>query len=332
MKLLTIIVPTYNRSEKLALLLRSLLGDLKNFEDSIQLIVGDNASSDNTQQVLSDFKNIYPSAIILRHRVNLGPDENFCRCVEKVSTRYFWIIGDDDLPKHGIVAQVLVRLAETDIDLMYLNSEWRVSFKDAGAGEPVGVLNYAKLSQREFAEEVNVWITYISGMIVNKERLFELNPNLDIRRFQGTSLVQLGWVLPIFMAGRYFITCSQRCVLATGNNSGGYELFKVFCINFLTIVGEVCGGNSHINRVIRRKLEWEFIPRLIIGTRFRKVGAFPEEDILQNLNLFKGSLAYNFFLIPLIRLPKLPAYAVYLILMIPLMWERFLLKFKNYFF
>jgi len=328
MTLLTIIIPTYNRAEKLSLLINSLLSDLLQYQKNLQLIVGDNSSTDKTQKVLLDFHNQYPDVILLRHEENVGPEENFCLCLERVKSRYFWIVGDDDLPKAGVIAQVMEMLARSEVDLLYLNSEWLNHFEKSTDGERIGGMRFSRTSQKVFSEKVNVWVTFISGIIVNRERLMMLNPKLDARRFEGTSLVQLGWVLPMLVTGSNFYICSQRCILATGQNSGGYGLFKVFGSNLPAIVNEVCGTSSYMSQAVRRKLQWEFIPRLIMGTRFARVGNFAGENILASLGAFEGSLAYYLALRPLILLPKFMAYLVYAMVMLPLLFQRVLAKFK----
>ena len=320
--LLTIIVPTYNRADRLSLLLKSIFVDSVLIRDNIEIIIGDNASSDNTEEVLNDFRLLYSKVIIFRNSENVGPDENFCRCLELVKSKYFWIIGDDDLPKKGVIQQIVEILKNNEVDIFYINSEWLPSIKSSTDGEKIHKLNYRKVARDEFAAKVNVWMTYISSIIINKERLIGLYPDIDIRRFHGTSLVQLGWVLPMLLAGSNFIICTEKCLLATANNSGGYGLFKVFGSNLPFIVDVMCGSASKISIIMRRELQWRFIPRLIMGSRFGLRVGFQLEDISSHLTAFKGGITYFLTLWPLIYLPKLVAYIYYSILMFPMLCGR----------
>jgi glycosyltransferase involved in cell wall biosynthesis len=320
--LLTIIVPTYNRASCLDLLLNTLAQELRGLEDKLRVVVGDNASTDNTPELTRSFLEVNPTAQVLRHGENLGAEENFCRCIDMVTTPYFWIVGDDDIPKNGVLSAVVALLEQDGTDLLYLSSEWMPAIRSASNGEHIGPLTVRTLSGEEFAREVNVWVTFISGMIVNRERLFALKPDLNIRRFTGTCLVQLGWVLPLLQEGATFKTIPQRCLLATSGNSGGYGLFAVFGTNFPAILEAVCGPSSGIARCINRQLGWVHIPRLIKGTRFGCVGAFLPEDIVGNLSGFKGSLAYHLAMWPMIRFPRPLALLVYAVLMAPLLAKR----------
>jgi len=62
----------------------------------------------------------------------------------------------------------------------------------ADQGVPVGNLQINSLNSQQFADAVHVWVNFISGMVVDKERLVAILGNNSINRFDATSLVQLG--------------------------------------------------------------------------------------------------------------------------------------------
>lgn len=313
MPLLTIVIPTYNRADCLSLLLTTLADELAGLEDKVRVIIGDNASTDNTPSVTAAFQNLYPSVQVLRHSRNLGPDENFCRCIDKVESRFFWIIGDDDLPKTSVLRQVVGLLEQGDPDILYLNSQWTKHIFNANDGTDVSRLTVKSLSQEAFAKQVNVWVTFISGMVVNLDRLYQLNPRLGIRRFIGTSLVQLGWILPLLKTGSRFQMVKQRCLLATGGNSGGYKLLTVFAKNFPDIMVSVLGKNSVIGDAIEHKLFWSYLPGLLWILRFGNASDFIEENVLESLIHLKKRLAYWVILLPITKLNKLFAMPFYVL-------------------
>jgi abequosyltransferase len=320
--LLTIVIPTYDRAECLSLLLTTLVQELRGLEDKVEVIVGDNASSDHTPIVTEAFLKVYPSANVLRHSENLGPEENFCKCIDEVKTRFFWIIGDDDLPKFGVLRKIINVLEFEDSDILYVNSEWMPHITNASNGGSVSILTTKLLTRKEFARQVNVWITFISGMIVNLTRLHELNPNLVLRRFTGTYLVQLGWILPLLMTGSRFRIIEQRCVLATSDNTGGYKLFTVFGTNLPSILNTVCGSASPEYKIIFKILSWSYIPGLLWKTRFGHAGNFITENALKGLTPIKRSSAYWLIILPLATLPRQVALPLMLISKIFLLQHR----------
>lgn len=311
MKLLTIIVPTYNRAEFLGRLLLTLGEELLGHENLVDLIIGDNASTDHTPLVINTFLNTYSETKIIRHLENLGPDENFCKCIDVVNTPFFWIIGDDDMPKKNVISKVLKFLSVEKPDLLYLNSEWMPIISNQNDGGKVHSLKIRKVSRDEFASQVNVWITFISGMIVNLEKLQQLKPHSDIRKYKNTNLGQLGWVLPLLMKRSNFYITSEQCVLATSGNTGGYKLLTVFGINFPMILDQECGRASSVRNSIISALVWRFLPGLIWGIRKSKLSNFYDEDHLEALSAFKDGIVYWLIYYPLIKFPKYIAFPIW---------------------
>ena len=73
-KLLTIIVPTYNRARSLALLLDTLRHEIAPVDDSVDIVVGDNASTDGTADVTTAEWARRSAAEVRAQRGNVGPE------------------------------------------------------------------------------------------------------------------------------------------------------------------------------------------------------------------------------------------------------------------
>jgi len=86
----TIGIPTYNRAHMLP---TSLGAALNQTHADVEVIVSDNASTDNTEEVVRKFG---PRVRYHRNSTNLGPSENFCRLVDLASGEYFSWLQDDD--------------------------------------------------------------------------------------------------------------------------------------------------------------------------------------------------------------------------------------------
>jgi hypothetical protein len=87
---LTIGIPTYNRAHMLP---TSLSAALSQTHDDVEVIVSDNASTDNTEEVVRKFGR---RVRYYRNETNLGPSANFCRLVELATGDYFSWLQDDD--------------------------------------------------------------------------------------------------------------------------------------------------------------------------------------------------------------------------------------------
>ena len=305
--LLLIIVPTYNRAGYLRLLLTTLAREIDGFGDRVSVLVSDNASSDDTPEVTRAFQALVPSARIVRHERNLGPDENFCSCVEVADADHFWIIGDDDLPRAGAMRQILQILEQESPDLLYLQSDWREAVVDNDPETPLESMRVQLLERLEFARRVNVWTTFISGLVVRSDVFVQGADAAQLRRYNGTNLVQLSWVLGTLERSRKLLYVPDVCVIATSGNTGGYAVLKVFGANFPAIVSERFGSGSPIANAMVTRCAVEFLPGLLWALRFGNVGKFARENPAAVLRPQLGRYAVYALLVLIGRAPKLLA-------------------------
>lgn len=110
--LLTIYIPTYNRSGHLKRNLDFLSEEIKNLAslDDIEIIISDNASDDNTQEVIASFKKQCPEGLALtlnRNPNSIGLIGNLLYGYKNSRGFYHWTMGDDDYYRPGIINKIL---------------------------------------------------------------------------------------------------------------------------------------------------------------------------------------------------------------------------------
>src|SRR5947209_12910719 len=88
----TIGIPTYNRSGSLRATLASVLG--QTFEN-FRVVVRDNASSDDTADVVASFHD--PRVDYVRSDRNIGLIGNFNGLIDLAETDFFLLLPDDDI-------------------------------------------------------------------------------------------------------------------------------------------------------------------------------------------------------------------------------------------
>lgn len=87
-------IPTYNRAD---LLRRSIESALGQDYPNIEVLISDNASTDNTPDICRSYVNTCGSRIKhVRQSVNLGATANFSKVLEMASGEFFMWLGDDD--------------------------------------------------------------------------------------------------------------------------------------------------------------------------------------------------------------------------------------------
>ena len=122
-KLLSISIPTYNRVFDLQVTLNNLIYQIAGkFEDLIEIIVSDNASSNNTLDMLKNFQQKYPNIFrFITNEKNLGFGKNMQVLMDNCQTEYIWFCGDDDILYDGIIEKIVNILNNNDYDNIFIN-------------------------------------------------------------------------------------------------------------------------------------------------------------------------------------------------------------------
>jgi glycosyltransferase involved in cell wall biosynthesis len=110
---LTIGIPTYNRSAKLQRTIGLLVAELARIEtcpEEVEILVGDNCSTDGTPAVLRGAADAHVQLRFYRLPNNIGVDGNVQELYERAHGNYLWIFADDDLPFPGAIGRVLTAL------------------------------------------------------------------------------------------------------------------------------------------------------------------------------------------------------------------------------
>lgn len=297
--LLTLAIPTYNRQRYLVRLLDSLASQLKD-EPRVELLISDNASPDNTQAALEEYRKQGLVFRSIRNEHNIGPDGNIGQCFAQASGKYVWIIGDDDVVIPGGLEVILKLLAKDEFDIVHLRARDIVEGHQiyALSGQPkIEIIQ----DPRTFALRTQVYLTFISGNIVNKQKLASL-PHRDFSQLVGTSLGHLSWIytaLRHFQKGAYIF---DPLIAAGADDRGGYALYTVFGTN-LKQVTETWLVESSLVRIVMNGTLQTFFPAFVLRSR-SSTGKFVAEkpDALLH-SLFSNNYRYYLFIYPLLKLP-----------------------------
>ena len=103
---LSICIPTYNRAALLGQTLENVLAQVASRAD-VEVVVSDNASPDDTQEVIRTYQACFPRLTYFRQPENLGADRNYLKVVSLAQGEYCWLLGDDDLIEENAVALLL---------------------------------------------------------------------------------------------------------------------------------------------------------------------------------------------------------------------------------
>ena len=133
-RLLDICIPTYNRSTALAGLIKFFDSELDSLSNKItrfiKVIISDNASNDNTSRVVHNLikNNILhkENFMYVRNNHNLGIVANAYKSINYTSSKYIWVMGDDDILEKGILQQILTITKDYDPNFIFLRHDLMV--------------------------------------------------------------------------------------------------------------------------------------------------------------------------------------------------------------
>ncbi len=174
--LVSIGVPLYNEAQFLAEALENLV---QQTYPNMEIIIGDNASTDDSLAICARFAALHPNIRILRHPVNIGQNKNFNALARSAKGNYFfWASAHDWLDPTFVEDCVTVLESDPRIVLAYPRTI-NVTADGVQTREKVRPFDITRMQPAErFAEVMwRVDCNYVYGM-------FRLQPMLDSHMFQ----------------------------------------------------------------------------------------------------------------------------------------------------
>ena len=93
--LISIIIPSYNRANTVGMTIDSILA--QQVDADIEIVIGDDCSTDNAREVLLEYKDKYPDVIcLIFHEHNIGLGANWATCVKACRGKYICNCDNDD--------------------------------------------------------------------------------------------------------------------------------------------------------------------------------------------------------------------------------------------
>lgn len=93
--LISVVIPSYNRANTVGQTIDSILS--QQVDADIEIIIGDDCSTDNAREVLLQYKEKYPDVIrLIFHEHNIGLGANWATCVKECRGKYICNCDNDD--------------------------------------------------------------------------------------------------------------------------------------------------------------------------------------------------------------------------------------------
>jgi glycosyltransferase involved in cell wall biosynthesis len=266
--LLSILIPTYNRADLLDLNLRELTSQISHdLHSEIEVIVSNNASTDQTEKILEKYKSL-PYFKVIANKTNLGFDGNFSTLVDHATGRFNWIFGDDDiLLNQGLQRAVDLIRSHPDVGLIHLSvAEHQTPETIDKTKSYIGAHIKIYEDANAFLSDVGSHISFITSHIFNHHYLAA---EFDRSSFYGSNLIQECFYLQAALKGPYNIFVHDYYFSQLANNTGSYKLFDTFATRQHQILRSFVqyGLKKETIRGIYKKMLRYFFPSFIVENK-----------------------------------------------------------------
>ena len=270
--LLSICIPTYNREPFLRECLRSLENEWRSdFDLVIEIVISDNASTDNSIFMLNEFRDVLPVSLIVQEK-NIGADANFSAVVELARGEYCWLLGSDDVVNPGALDKLLVVLQKECKDIIhfgYTQTDIALKYLHEVHPPPGPVRSGAKGLIDYFGELPNLSLlfTFISSFVFR--RSLWVDRIGFIQAWIGTHYVHAFIMHTALGNGASLFAMNDCLISARGGNANDINsipgrFIELDAGTVMRFVYEIYMGNKNFLNAIGRPFRRSYPPKTII--------------------------------------------------------------------
>jgi glycosyltransferase involved in cell wall biosynthesis len=189
--LISITIPTYNRAPFLDACLEYHIPLAR--KHNVKIFISDNASDDNTQDVVKRRSAEYSLISYTRNAINIGPDANFEQALKLADTKYVWLLGDTyKLPEKGLDYSVnLLTSCSVIYDLIVFN--WKNRVKDT--------LSQDYTNPNKILSDIGWHMTCISTLVYRTDMLRVCN----FKGYLDTNFIQTGIIFDYISSHEHLV-------------------------------------------------------------------------------------------------------------------------------
>ena len=293
---LSICIPTYNRGAFIEETLESIVSQAADAE--VEIVVSDNASVDNTEEIVRKFQQRYSRIIYFKWNENMGADRNYLKAVELAQGNYCWLMGSDDAIVPGSVERILKEI-ESQHDIYLCNrtqcDRSLQPFCDEHWLKPqIGDRVFEFKESAQFAEyldaaqSIGALFSYLSSIVVKRS---SWNLVIFDESFIGTAYSHAYILLSIIITGGVLKYIRDSLVLCRlGNDSFATENYA----NRFLLDLNGYFALSKLIRAIRLRTSFFYVfEKTHPWTRFIRIKALSEDtqwsEVKSKLILFRYS-------------------------------------------
>lgn len=248
---LSICIPTYNRGAFIGQTIESITSQAT---DEVEIVISDNASTDNTEEVVRSYEQRFARITYFRWDRNMGADRNYLKVIELANGDYCWFMGSDDCVEDGGIAAVLDALkkypglAGISVNRNAYSVEMSKKISDRPADS--GLLGRDTLfdSCEKFFPILGHYLGYIPAQVVNR-KLWNKVVTLKDPTPYFNAYVHVYIIANMMKENPEWLYIHKKCVgWRSGNSSflggGIYKFLEMVVLGLERILQDVFGKGT----------------------------------------------------------------------------------------
>ena len=277
---LSICIPTYNRAAFIGETLRSILDQANG---DIEICISDNASSDNTKEVIERVCSGYPKLVYFRWDRNMGADRNFLKVIDIASGEYCWFMGSDDIVEPGAISHILSQLQSVG-SLTGLSVNRHAYSPDMTQRLWERPVAGGALPADRLFTDVNTafsvlgdYFGYLPGQIVNRSMWTAVVDEDDLSPYYN-AYVHVYVIARMLQRAPNWLYVSRRCAgWRSGNDSfmaeGMYKRLSIDVLGYQKIAADVFGVHSAPYRSLMRTVATVHVFYAVLNAKLKGASA-----------------------------------------------------------
>lgn len=265
--ILSICIATYNREKFIGATLESIVGQIS---ESVEIVVADGASTDNTKEVVLDYQKKYPQIKYYQLHKKGGVDCDYCKAIERATGKYFWLMSDDDILKPNAVRKVL-KETQHNLGLIIVNSEIRSVDLSCVLKRKILPLSedriYRTQEYQDFFADMASYLSFIGCVVIERN----LWISREKARYFGTEFVHVGVIFQAVIASNILVIAEPLIGIRYCNNSWTNRFFEIWAFKWPRLIWSFSGYPASIKEKVTPREGCISVKRLIY---FRALGAF----------------------------------------------------------
>jgi glycosyltransferase involved in cell wall biosynthesis len=256
--LLSICIPTYNRGDILDKSIASIVLQPEFVYKDVELVISDNASDDNTEEIVKRYQKIYKNIFYSKNSKNLR-DKNYPIVIGQAHGKFRKLCNDTLIFLEGSIGKLINIVKENDIKrpvIFFLNDQIRNKHGKLYCVDDFDL----------FVKTISFWSTWIGGF-----GIWDDDYNNIEDKFSGCEL-SLWQTKVLFEAcvkkKNFFIDNSRYFDIQNVEKKDlTYGLYKIFYENYLGLYKQYLASNKISDKTfvfLKKHLLFDFFRPLII--------------------------------------------------------------------